>query len=205
MELREAMHTARAIRRYTPDPIDPAVMYRCLEAATWAPSGGNQQPWRFIVLSSPEARNALAIGAKFALDNIVKLYGIARPADDDNSPKARNSRAVLELHEGARDVPGAVLFCLKPQPNTPPPQTGASIFPAMQNFMLAARAEGLGTVSVGWQASEKVFRSALAIPDDWELSGLVICGWPRGHHGPVRRKPVEQVAYLDRWDNPFTV
>lgn len=201
------MRTARAVRRYTPEPIEPVVLHRCIEAATWAPSGGNQQPWRFMVMNSPEAREALAVGAQNALDNIVALYRMDRPAPDDVSPKARNARAVFELHEGARTVPGAVLFCLKPQPLTPLLLAGASIYPAMQNFMLAARAEGLGTVAVGWQAGvgETAFRAALEVPEDWELAGLVICGWPRGHHGPVRRKPVEQVTYLDRWDNPFTI
>ena len=81
---------------------------------------------------------------------------------------------------------------------------GASIYPAVQNFMLAARAEGLGTVVTTWYLfCEKELRELIGIPDDWSLAALLPIGWPVGHHGPVRRRPVEQVAYSDRWGEAF--
>lgn len=203
-DLRALMSTARTIRRFTPEPVADDVLHRCLEAATWAPSGGNQQPWRFVVLRSAEARAAVAQGAAAALEVIQRVYKMERPDPADDSRAARSARAVFELHDRAPDVPVAVLFAIRPLPATPQLLMGASIFPAMQNFLLAARAEGLGTAVTGWAATgEEALRSAVGIPDDWELAALVVAGWPRGKHGAVRRKPVEQVTAVDRWDQPF--
>lgn len=204
IDVRDAMRTARAIRRFSDQPVDDEVLRRCLEAATWAPSGGNQQPWRFVVLRSPESRAALADGATAALEVIQRVYGLVRPPPDDDSPRARAARAVFDLHDRAVDVPAAVLFAFKPLPATPPLLQGASIYPAMQNFLLAARAEGLGAVVTGWAVTgEPALRASVGIPADFQLAALVVVGWPLGRHGPVRRKPVADVAALDRWDEPF--
>ena len=203
-DLWEAMSTARTIRRFRPDPVDDAVLARCLEAATWAPSGGNQQPWRFVVLRSPESRQALAVGAAHTLHGIEELYGLQRPAPDDRSRAARNARATFALHDGAAAVPAAVLFCMRELPSTPAFVQGGSIYPAMQNFLLAARACGLGACLTGWHiGAGDTFRDAVGIPEEWHLAGLVIVGWPEGEHGPVRRRPVADVAALDRWDSPY--
>ena len=79
-----------------------------------------------------------------------------------------------------------------------------SIFPAMQNFLLAARAVGLGACFTSWASygGEQIFRDALDAPDDWMLAGHVVVGWPRGQHGPVRRRPTSEVVFLDAWDGP---
>ncbi len=200
----EVMRTARAIRRFTDAPVDDSLLATCLEAATYAPSGGNQQPWHFVVIKSGEARAALAVGAASALAAIEEVYRLARPEPDDETPRARNARALFALHDGAAGVPAAVLFCVKDQPLTTPLHLGASIFPAMQNFLLAARASGLGACVTGWQVSaDAEFREAIGIPDEWHLASLVIVGWPDGKHGSLRRRPVEQVASLDRWDQPL--
>lgn len=200
-DLFDMMRTARAIRRFRPDPVDDALLARCLEAATWAPSGGNQQPWHFVVMTSPEARAAMAAGAARALAVITQVYRLERPAPDDDSRRARGARATFELHDGAATVPAAVLFCVRDQPNTPPLALGASIFPAMQNFLLAARASGLGACVTGWQVDgEPEIRAALGVPAEWHLASLVIVGWPAGRHGPVRRRPVREVASVNRWD-----
>jgi nitroreductase len=129
---------------------------------------------------------------------------MSRPAPDDDSPRARNARAVYAIHDTASEVPTAVLFCVRNQPHTPDLTLGASIFPAMQNFLLAARASGLGACVTGWQVQgEHELRSAIGIPDDWRLASLVIVGWPQGQHGPLRRRPMSDVASLDRWEIPF--
>ncbi len=200
----DVMSTARAIRRFRDEPVDLATLERCVEAATWAPSGGNQQPWHFVVMTSPQARHALAVGAACALETIERVYRMTRPAPDDDTPRARSARATYHLHDTAATVPAAVLFCVRDQPATPKLALGASIFPAMQNFLLAARASGLGCCVTGWHVgSEAEFVAALGIPDGWQLAGLVIVGWPEGRHGPLRRKPVAEVASLDRWDHPL--
>jgi nitroreductase len=200
----DVMRTARAVRRFKDEPVPDDVLGRCLEAATWAPSGGNQQSWRFVVLRSKASRAAIATGAAGALEVIQRVYRMERPDPSDGSARARSTAAVFEIHDRAGDVPTAVLFTFQPLPATPELLQGASIFPAMQNFLLACRNEGLGAVVTGWAATgEAELRAAVGIPDDWELAVLVVVGWPRGHHGPVRRKPVGEVASLDRWDAPF--
>jgi nitroreductase len=200
----EVMSTARAIRRFTDRPVDDSTLARCITAATWAPSGGNQQPWHFVVIRSCEARAALAVGATRALATIEQVYSMSRPEPDDDSPRARNARAVYAIHDGAGDVPAAVLFCVRDQPHTPDLTLGASIFPAMQNFLLAARATGLGACVTGWQVQgEHELREAIGIPDDWRLASTVIVGWPAGSHGPLRRRPLGDVASRDRWEIRF--
>src|SRR5215469_1219496 len=89
----EVMSTARTIRRFSGEPVDNVTLARCLQAATWAPSGANAQGWRFVVLRSPEQRAVVAKAAAHALQVIEPVYGMSRPADDDNSRRARTYRA----------------------------------------------------------------------------------------------------------------
>jgi len=200
----EVMRTARTIRRYTDRPVDDALLADCLEAATWAPSGGNQQPWRFVVLKSAASSEILAVAARRSMETSERVYGLVRPDPDDDSRHARMARAVYALHDGAQHVPAAVLFCSRPLPSVPPLLQGSSIYPAMQNFLLAARAAGLGACATGWHTvGEAELREYVGIPDGWALAALVTVGWPAGHHGPVRRKSVRDVVALDRWDHPL--
>ena len=108
----EVMSTARTIRRFTDEPVDDATLTRCLEAATWAPSGANAQAWRFVVLRSPEQRAVVAKAAAHALEVIEPVYGMTRPAEDDHSARARNNRATYELHDRAGEFT-SVLFAQK--------------------------------------------------------------------------------------------
>jgi len=108
-DLWEVMSTARSIRRFAADPVDDRVLDRCLEAATWAPSGANAQCWRFVVLRSPEVRAVVARAAAQALAVIEPVYGMSRPAAADDGPRARSYRAIYELHDHAGDH-ASVLF-----------------------------------------------------------------------------------------------
>ncbi len=204
------MSTARSIRRFTDEPVDEAVLTRCLEAATWAPSGANAQAWRFIVLRSPEMRQVVATAAAHALAVIEPLYGMTRPAADADDHRARNNRATYELHDRAGHFT-SVLFTQMRYPSASELLLGGSIFPAMQNFLLAARAQGLGACPTSWASygGEQLLRDAVGVPDDWMLAGHVVVGWPRGRHGPVRRRPLSEVVFVDHWDDdtpppPFT-
>ncbi|MBA3655302.1 MAG: nitroreductase family protein [Actinobacteria bacterium] len=198
------MSTARAIRRYRPDPVPDDVLRRCLEAATWAPSGGNRQAWRFVVLRSPEVRAVLGPAYRKGWAEMSGGYGIEGDIDpSDDSPVARMGRTMQRFVDAFEDVPVYVLFCLKGRGRTHLSE-GASIYPALQNFILAARAEGLGTVVTSWfLIAEDELRQVIGIPDDWLLAALLPIGYPVGRHGPVRRRPVEEVTYRDRWDTPF--
>lgn len=199
----EVMSTARTIRRFTDEPVDDATLARCLEAATWAPSGANAQAWRFVVLRSPEQRAVVAKAAAHALEVIEPVYGMTRPADDDNSRRARTDRATYDLHDRAGEFT-SVLFTQKRYPTASELLLGGSIFPAMQNFLLAARAQGLGACLTSWGSygGEQVLREAVGVPEDWMLAGHVVVGWPKGKHGPVRRRPLAEAVNLDHWDEP---
>ena len=199
----EVMSTARTIRRFTDEPVDDATLARCLEAATWAPSGANAQAWRFVVLRSPELRAVVATAAAHALEVIEPVYGMTRPNDDDDSRQARTNRATYEVHDRAGEFT-SVLFTQQRFPTASELLLGGSIFPAMQNFLLAARAQGLGACLTSWASygGESLLRDAVGVPDDWMLAGHVVVGWPQGNHGPVRRRPLSRVAFLDRWDAP---
>jgi nitroreductase len=197
------LSTARTIRRFTDKPVDDATLTRCLQAALWAPSCANAQAWRFIVLRSAEQRAVVADAAAHALAVIEPVYGMSRPADDDDSRRARTDRATYELHDRAGEFT-SVLFAQKRFPTASELLLGGSIFPAMQNFLLAARAQGLGACLTSWGAygGEQLLRDAIGVPDDWMVAGHIVVGWPKGRHGPVRRRPLTKVVNLDRWDEP---
>ena len=139
----DVMSTARTIRRFTDEPVDDLTLSRCLQAATWAPSGANAQGWRFIVLRSTEQRAVVAEAAARALTVIEPVYGKSRPAAGETGRQARNNRATYELHDRAGEFT-SVLFTQRHYPTASELLLGGSIFPAMQNFLLAARAQGLG-------------------------------------------------------------
>lgn len=200
----EAMSTARAIRRYRTDPVPDDVLSRCIEAATWAPSGSNRQGWRFVVLRSPEARAVIAPAFQAGWRAKARGDGFDAPPEGDTSPRARFTRSMATFVERIEDVPVFVLFCLQRRDRAPHLTDGASIYPALQNFLLAARAHGLGAVVTGWFVmAEPKLRELVGIPDDWLLAALIPVGYPEGRHGPLKRKPITEVAYAERWDNPL--
>jgi nitroreductase len=198
------MRTASAVRRYRPEPVDDAVLERCLEAATWAPSGGNQQPWRFVVLRSPEARAVVTTGARETWDKMTDFYGLTVPDETDVDPRSRVMRAMWEhMHVGG-DAPVCVVFCVQPQRGASDLQQGGSIFPAVQNFLLAARAQGLGAAITLWHGScQTALREIAAIPDDWRIATLITAGWPKGGHHAVQRRGIDEVVAVDRWEQSW--
>lgn len=198
------MQTASAVRRYRDEPVDEETLGKCLRAASWAPSGGNQQPWRFVVLRSERARAIVTDAAHRTWDELQQFYEVSAPEDGADDPKSRVLRSMAEHMRIGGAAPGLVLFCVRPQAGASELQQGGSIFPAVQNFLLAARAQGLGAAITLWHSScETQLRSLVGIPDDWLLAALVTVGWPAGRHHTVRRKPLPEVAAVDRWDQPW--
>jgi nitroreductase len=203
-DLWEVMRTASSVRRYRDEPVSDEVIEICLRAASWAPSGGNQQPWKFVVLKAQSLRDVLTAAAHKTWDVMTEFYSISLPDNDADEPKSRVLRTMAEHMRVGGAAPVLVLFCVQPQRGTTELQQGGSIFPAVQNFLLAARAQGLGAAITLWHGScEDQLRSMVGIPEDWKIATLLTVGWPKGGHHPVRRKPLTEVAATDHWDQTW--
>jgi nitroreductase len=202
--LLEGLTTTRSIRRYLPEPIPDHVLRDIMFAATRAPSGSNRQPFRFLVLTDSErARDAKMLVARGA----QRLWGSKRGTDGydsgsgthDDSPKARMARVMQDYVDNFADVPVMVLAVLV-RYREPTPTEGASVYPACQNLLLAARALGYGGVITGFQAFvEEELRTLLRIPDNTLLAATITLGKPAGRHGPVRRVPLSDTVFGDTW------
>jgi len=208
MELLEALYTTRAMRRVEPDPIPDDVVASILDAAVRAPSGGNTQNWRFVVVSDPDLRGRLGPLYREAWEELQStVYAGRREAAEERGDEAalRVMRSSAWLAENFETVP---LWLMVFSRNDP---TGASIFPAVWNAMLAARGHGVGTcltTILGLFQAPAVFE-LLGVPDDrgWTLNAAVSCGYPTGRWGVARRRPAHEIGYADRWGEPlgFTV
>lgn len=201
--LLEGLATTRAVRRFRPDPVSDEDLAAVLFGATRAPSGSNRQPFRFLVLRDrPRARDARALlGRAFREAWDVKAATDGYPVDED-SRRGRTARALRQFVERFEDVPVVVLACLV-RYRAPHPTEGASIYPACQNLLLAARAQGLGGVMTMWHAAvEDELRELLGIPDGVAVAATIALGHPQGGHGPVRRRPLRELVYEDAWEAP---
>jgi nitroreductase len=202
--LLEGLTTTRAIRRYTGDPVPAEALRAMLFAATRAPSGSNRQPFRFVVLvDGPQAREAKRLVAEGAR----RIWSAKRNHDgydrgsgaEPLSPKARMARTMEHYVEHFAEVPVLILPCLV-RYRDPTPTEGASIYPACQNLLLAARALGYGGAFTGMHHFvETELRALLDIPDGVFLAGTITIGKPAGHHGPVRRRPMSELIYGEQW------
>jgi nitroreductase len=207
MDLAEAMQTQRAIRRLRPDPVDDAVLLRCLELATRAPSGGNQQGWEWIIVRDREKKKALASQYRMSWS----VYGGVGRRLYESSPKnLRMIDAVQWQVDHFEDVPAMVIACLRgiglPVPWILRSSRYGSIYPAIQNFLLAARAEGLGAALTTLPLWNRVSaHSILELPWSIEPVALIPVGWPIGKYGRNSRRPVAEVVHVDRFGNqPFS-
>ena len=205
IDLLDGIATTRAIRRYTDDPIPEADLATILWHATRAPSGSNRQPFRFLVLrDGPGAREAKAVlGRAFRQMWQVKVdedgYDEGS-GSDESSPKARMARTMQRFVDHFEATPVVVLPCMV-RYRDPSPIDGASIYPACQNLLLAARALGYGGVMTTWHMLvEQELRGLLGVPDGVFMAATIPLGRPAGHHGPVRRRPLGELVYDDRWD-----
>ena len=203
--LLEGLITTRAIRRYLDEPIPETVLRDILFAATRAPSGSNRQPFRFIVLTDSEharqAKSLIAKGARSVWEGKREAdqYN-KRSGQDENSPKARMARTMDTYVDNFHKVPALILPCLV-RYREPTPMEGASLYPAVQNLLLAARALGYGGVITGFQGLvDKELKELLGIPEEVFIGCTVSLGKPVGGHGPVRRRPMEELVFSDRWD-----
>ncbi|HEY8215706.1 MAG TPA: nitroreductase family protein [Acidimicrobiia bacterium] len=192
MPLGEAIFTQRSIRRFTSDPVSIEDLELLVEAAVRAPSGGNQQPARFLVVTD-----------RAAIRGFGALYHEAWWAKrhDDGFQAYEELPALFHpaagLADDIKDAP-CIVFALALR-NAP----ADSVIPAVQNLMLAARALGIGSVPTTLHPSVMDrFRAMFGIPDDVGFHFCVPLGYPKGRFGPTNRKPTSETTFLDRWGTP---
>ncbi len=221
----EAIHTARSLRRLKPDPVPQALITTVLDAAIRAPSGGNAQTWSFLVVRDAALRRELGRLYRKGSDIAAASYAArGRPAHLTQEQFDRMLRDGAWLWDHMGDAPVLLLPCLQPPPLPPREKLapdmqarfaeeaaymqrirGASIYPAVQNIMLACRGLGLGTVlTTNHLRCEPEVKAVLGIPDEVDTYGLMPIGWPLGRFGPLSRRPLTEVAFADRWGTPWS-
>jgi len=202
--LLEGLSSTRAIRRYRNEPVPPEALRAILFAATRAPTGSNRQPFRFIVLTDgPKARQAKRLIGESAR----AAWGNKRESDSYDtgsgsraeSPKARMARTMQGYVDDFERVPVLILPCLARYRDANSFE-GASVYPACQNLLLAARALGYGGVLTGWHyGAEPQLRELLGVPENVFMAATITLGKPEGHHGPVRRRPIGELVFEEEW------
>jgi nitroreductase len=203
MPLVEVIETQRAIRRLLPDPVDDALVLRLIELALKAPTGSNAQNWEFVVVKDP------AVKAKLARRNrqAWSLYGGLGRWISRNDPRMQKILAAVQWQaDHFEEIPVIVVACLKglrlPWPPLFATSYYGSIYPSVQNLLLAARAANLGAALITlplW--SHFSVRRILGLPWNVTPCAVVPLGWPSGRYGPTTRKPVREVVSFDRYGN----
>jgi nitroreductase len=204
--LADAMRTQRAVRRLRPDPVDDELLLELLRLAVRAPTGGNAQGWEFLVVRDPGVKHQLARLNRQAW-SVYRRFAKGRARGDLSA--ARVLASVQWQADHFEDAPVIVVACLHGRPwPTPLGRTSfyGSVFPAVQNLLLAARAVGLGaalTTLPLW--SRSLARRTLGLPATVTPCAVIPMGWPQGDgYGPTTRRPVEEAIHLDRWGHrPF--
>lgn len=203
VSLDEAIFTLRAMRRLQSDPISVADLRYIVEAATMACSPGNSQPWTFLVITDEKQKQRIAAIYRDIGLEVIRDGALASGLLDKETEKVY--RNALILVEGIQNAPALILCCLQGRPG----QGGihlstyyGSIYPAIQNLMLAARAKGIGsTMTTLHKAREQDIKTILGIPDDVETIALIPLGYPQGQWGRPRRRPQSEVTFWNSWGN----
>ena len=215
VDLYEAMSTLRAVRRLKPDPVPAKVIQRVLQAAAWAPTGGNVQPFRIVSVESSEPKHAMQGWYAEEWARYTSGHRKALPtmpaAARDSTGKMLRAGDYLARH--LAEAPAILVFCFNPNNmaitdshlDRPSVVGGGSVYTAVQNVMLACRAEGLGCVLTTLLCyKEAEIKDLLGIPDPWGTCAHVPIGYPllKGH-GPISRRPVSKLAFRDQFDVPW--
>jgi nitroreductase len=203
----EVMYSSRAMRRLKADPVPEELLLRLIDAANQAPSGSNLQNGRWLIVRDPERKRRIADLNRAAVEAYVGPQS-ARPAalpHQDAERRARQRNAVLWQAQHLHEVPAMVVGCL--ELGTPRPDSfgagagaGGSIWPGVQNLLLAARALGLGAAPTTLALSNRqAFKGIVGLPDSIEPFCLIPVGYPKGKFGPVSRRPLSDIMRWDHW------
>ncbi|MEA2624280.1 MAG: hypothetical protein QOD06_325 [Candidatus Binatota bacterium] len=211
----EAMSTCRTIRRFEARPVPDELLRKVLTAATWAPSGGNRQPWRFVVVRDAALKRRLQelyqpIWKRFSTPYRESL---AKLPEESRARTQRMVDSADHLADHLHEAPVIVVVCFSVSDvavtdanlGRPAVVGGASIYTAVENLLLACRGVGLGgALTTLLCIEEPEVRKLLAIPDGWGTAAYIPIGYPAGKgHGRVWRKPVDKLVYLDGWEKPL--
>jgi nitroreductase len=202
----EIIRSTRAMRRLKPDPVPDELIRKILEAGVSAASGGNRQHWRFLVIKDRAIKEKVQQYYKRALDEVVgpRYRDSAPPPGVTREQYDRQHAAVAYLTEHFHEAPVWIVACLDEGRATPTRGSGASIYPAVQNMILAVRALGLGTtLTTRHLLYEKEVEAALGLPPGIHSYAILPIGYPMGRFGPVRRAPLAEIVYLDRWGQSY--
>jgi nitroreductase len=204
LDLFEVMHSARAMRRLTTDPVPDELVDRLLDAAVCAPNGGNQQKWSFLVVRDPAIKAAVQPYYKAALEFAHAVAYASTPPGTTAAQHEHQFGEVTHLTEHFHEAPVWIVLCLEVGESGARPETGASIYPAAQNIILAARALGLGaTLTTRHLRYATEVDAVFGLPPTVRSFAIIPIGWPAAPFGPVRRLPVSAVTHLDRWGQPY--
>jgi nitroreductase len=206
MDFFDVVTTQRAIRRLKTDPIPDAALRQIMDAAICAPSGGNRQGWSFVVVRDPAKRARLGELYREAWSELMQVpyYRDAASAPPD-SPAGRMLASARHLGQHLGEAPVLILAGIALDPGAQPTlTTGASIYPAVQNIMLAARALGIGScITTIHRFRDAQVKELLGIPSDVETAALIPLGYPLGKFGRPPRRPLREVAFAERWGQAF--
>jgi len=211
VDLHEALMTTRAMRRFTDEPVTDEQIAECLRAAVQAPSGGNIQPYQFLVVTEPALKDAIGAVYLRAWERYAPAVAkITPPAKDEAMAQRQegNVRASDDLARSLGTVPALVLVLMPKISMVVTDDEGemdvgptyASVYPAVQNLILAARAQGLGTVlTTVYRVYEDDVRELCGIPDRYEVVALLPIGHPRGRWGVAPRRAAESLTSWNRF------
>ncbi len=205
-DLFEIMQSTRAMRRLKPDPVPDELIRKILHAGVCAPNGANTQKWRFLVVKDPQIKQRVQIHYKRAFDEVIgpRYTSSDPPPGVTRERYLRQLSAVAYLTDHFHEAPVWIVACLDEGTSTPTRGSGASIYPAVQNMLLAARALGLGaTLTTRHLMYEKETEAALGLPSGVHSYAILPIGYPMGKFGPVGRGPLADIVYEDRWGNRY--
>jgi nitroreductase len=205
MELFDAIYHCRAMRRLKPDPVPEETLVQLIEAANQAPSGSNRQGARWVIVRDAEQKAKLADLNRVAVDAYVGPNS-GRPESlphQSAEKRARMLRAVRWQADHMADIPALIIACYQfdaPVDALTAARAGGSVWPGIQNLLLAARALSLGAAPTTLGLSNRAAaKEVLGLPDDMEAFCLIPVGYPMGRFGPVARLPVADTLRWDRW------
>jgi len=211
--LYEAMSTLRAVRRLRTDPIPDDVLQRILQAAAWAPSGGNVQPWRIVAVRDADIRGQIGdlYRPQWTTYGANARKGMEQMEGEVREKRGRMLDACDQLGEHMGQAPVLLVFCFNPDHmaitdadlDRASVVGGGSVYPALQNAMLACVSEGVGcTLTTLLCYEEASMKKLLEIPDGWYTCAVMPIGYPvRGGHGPISRRPVAKLCFEDKFGN----